>query len=410
MYRGLQASILILENYLKFRKILFSFLLIVYVIGYKFQVESLFNIYVAEIVSIASFFYIIYNLKIDSRLKSIIFSYLIIFVGLCISDFINNSIFANYSRGLANIIVATTNLLFMYYIFYLDTRFLFLFLFSIIFRLLFIDIDYSVFSTFIDNKNLLKVYFLESYSAFILLILFFIEKKLKNFLNITLIIITLFTIFILNFRGLGLLFLISFAIVNFNFKKNKLSKALILLSFIYALYCGYIILIQHFEINGSTFSALNKVENIFNPIDFLIITRTDFFVALNAIFERPIIGWGSWAFDTYGIYESLFVQMRGYSEYDGSFIPAHSVILTTWLWGGFFGLLGGLFLFINIIKISKSICYYPPGYRVVATILMVGLIFDFFFSPIGALRISYPSTIALILVLNNMTLKNQIEK
>lgn len=411
MYRRVQAQVLILKKYLNLKKTLFGLFLIIYTIGYKFQIESLFNIYIAELISLALFFYIIINLNISIGLRNILFSYLIIFFGLCISDFLNDSIIYNYLRGWAGIIMSAINLIFMYYIFKLDIRFIFLYLFCLILRLIFVDLSFLDWEQLTQNKNLFKVHFMESYGAFILIVLYGIEKWFYKYLNIVLIGVFLFTLFLLNSRGFALLIIMAYIIINFVFgNKAILARILILSSVMYLFYCLYIIAILHFNIAGSTLSALDHIDNYFNPVEFLIVSRSDFFVALYAIIEKPIMGWGSWAFDPSGDFERLFVEIHGASEYDGSFIPAHSVILTAWLWGGILALLGAICLFINLIKISKPIQFYDGGYRVIATILILGLIFDFFFSPIGVLRVSFPSTIALILVLNNKISNHQIEK
>ncbi|CAN1494372.1 hypothetical protein MCEREM21_00321 [Burkholderiaceae bacterium] len=385
-------------------KLIIGLILLIYVIGYKYQIKSLNNLYLSELVALIFVLTFAAHIKIDANLKKFLISYFLILSGFFLSDLVNNSNLQDYARGWSSIAVATINLIFLYYIYSKDVRYIFLYFIGLILRLFFLDYDNFNFIELINNKNLFKVYFLEAFFSFILIILYGVEKWHSRYLNIFLLLLIVLSIFFLNARGAGLILLLTYLTLNYIFKEKfgkflviKLSVFIFLLYVLYVLYVNFII---YFQMEGSTLSALRFMDNYNNPLDFLMVSRSDFFVALSAISEKPIFGWGSWANDPSGFYLELFQQLRGDQEYDGSFIPAHSVILTSWLWGGLLSLFGALYFIINMVKIVKPIKYYDNGYRVISTALCIGLFFDFFFSPFGVLRVSFPSIIALILVLD----------
>jgi O-antigen ligase len=389
-------------------KLIIGLILLIYVVGYNLQIKFLNNIYLSEIVSLIFVLTFGICIRMDTNLKKFLISYFLILSGLIISDFINNSNIQDYTRGWAGIAVATANLIFLYYIYSVDVRYIFLYFIGLILRLLFIDYDNLNLIELINNKNLFKVYFLEVYFAFTLITLYCIERWRKKYLNIFLLILIAISIFFLNARGAGLIFILTYLTINYIFKgKFGIFSIIILLNLLILLYVLYVNLVIYFQIEGSTLSALRFMDNYNNPLDFLMVTRTDFFVALSAISEKPIFGWGSWAYDPSGFYLDLFQQLHGNQEYDGSFIPAHSVILTSWLWGGLLSLVGAIYFIVNMMKIAKPIKYYDNGYRIISIALCIGLLFDFLFSPFGVLRVSFPSIIALILVLDKR-LKNSL--
>jgi hypothetical protein len=119
--------------------------------------------------------------------------------------------------------------------------------------------------------------------------------------------------------------------------------------------------------------------------------RTELLVSLEAVFDAPIFGHGSWAENSYYVYFSIDrVAASGGAIYDAAvmeaninsfLIPTHSYLMGAIVWGGFFA---GLFWlkvlgmslsgFLNFRVISSPLCLY----------IAISLIWSILFSPFGA--------------------------
>lgn len=148
-----------------------------------------------------------------------------------------------------------------------------------------------------------------------------------------------------------------------------------------------------------------------SALETLIAGRGEFFIALSAIKDKPLIGHGSHALDTkgyiidhvskYGMSKDLenairLEQIRGIRT-----IPAHSHIAEYWMWAGIAGLLPWLFilgLFARTLFTRMHV--YPPYYGYLA-IVLPSMFWHIFFSPLGS-RIGMALTIAVCLVVRSM--------
>lgn len=141
--------------------------------------------------------------------------------------------------------------------------------------------------------------------------------------------------------------------------------------------------------------------------------RGEFFIALDAIKDKPLMGHGSHALDHKGyIYnyavsngadeESLkrivqMEQMRGGVRT----IPAHSHIACFWMWAGIPGLIPWVYILVLLCKtLFKRMHIYPPYYGYFALIIPT-MLWHIFFSPFGS-RINMAVLIAACLVVQTM--------
>lgn len=130
-----------------------------------------------------------------------------------------------------------------------------------------------------------------------------------------------------------------------------------------------------------------------SALDTLMAGRTDFFIALLAIKDHPFRGHGSYAFDHHG-YILDFVSQHGTpNDVQGMMrlreslgvgtIPAHSHILTYWLWGGILGLLPWIYItYLLLVTLFRRLDVYPPYFGLFAMVIP-NLIWAVFFSPLG---------------------------
>jgi hypothetical protein len=81
-------------------------------------------------------------------------------------------------------------------------------------------------------------------------------------------------------------------------------------------------------------------------------------------------------------------------------VPAHSVLVTGWLWAGLIGFIGVLLVFKQLVR-SILDCYNSQSaFFPIAAIFIPLCLWDLFFSPIQVLRLSFPQFLALIIALS----------
>lgn len=132
-------------------------------------------------------------------------------------------------------------------------------------------------------------------------------------------------------------------------------------------------------------------------ISMLMAGRTEFFIAITAIVDHPIIGFGPRAADTQGYAEKFLLKygtsgdIAGYLYYKAHYlsrgmvanIPAHSHIMAAWIWCG----LPGLIFFLWILYVLyQHIHYYVaviPQWFGYFALTIPSAIWSIFFNPFG---------------------------
>jgi O-antigen ligase len=214
---------------------------------------------------------------------------------------------------------------------------------------------------------------------------------------------------IMDARSNGLIFIISSFILYLKTTKIKFTRARILsfsLASIIILYTGYVFYVNQVLNNNlggtNARTQLSLASNPYNPFELLYYGRSQVFISLEAISERPILGYGSWAKDRTGEFARFSAQLSNinYIPNDRYWIPSHSLILTTWLYSGIIGFLALVYLLFNLMKQAfitlknREMNTLTP----ILTILTIDMIWNMFFSPFGLLRTSFPIFAALVIV------------
>lgn len=119
--------------------------------------------------------------------------------------------------------------------------------------------------------------------------------------------------------------------------------------------------------------------------------RSETLVSIQAFWDKPLLGHGSWAKDNSGYGDQLstlrsklgysLIEGGGYEESDFLLIPTHSYLMGALVWAGAFGGLFWLVILNSSLKIFIKNLNLLPLYYYVG---MVGLIWNIFFSPFGA--------------------------
>lgn len=133
-------------------------------------------------------------------------------------------------------------------------------------------------------------------------------------------------------------------------------------------------------------------------ISLLMGGRAEFFAGGYACLQKPLLGYGSWAVDTDGVYGEFLRQygvegeyenyiLESYRQYSNGgmahLIPGHSCIIQFWLWFGIMGLIFWIYILLLLKNVLfKWLAIYPPWYGYLACVVPLFL-WNVFFSPFG---------------------------
>lgn len=128
--------------------------------------------------------------------------------------------------------------------------------------------------------------------------------------------------------------------------------------------------------------------------------RMESFCGLLACVDKPIVGFGPWAFDTNGYQEEFLSRYANeedyrsymknvvYSRTGGSsslrLIPCHSVVTQLWLWYGIAGLIFCMYIFYVILRYLKQDCWCVPQWFFWLAASTPGVLWNMFFNPLSS--------------------------
>jgi hypothetical protein len=355
-------------------------------------------------------------------LKTIV-AYLILLVSLILSDLINESSPIDYLRGWASIIFSVISIIFLvrllgnnsdntkYYLIGIIIS-------SILHKTLWSGDDTGIELEMIEeNANYFKTRIMGFMNPTILVFSYYLSSIRQKQLPLLILFLYAILCIIMDARSNSLIFLIAAAILCFKTYRIRVRRGMVIfLSMIflpigYMLYCYYVDHVLYHDFGGkNSQNQLRQTKNPYNPLELLYYGRMDVFIAIEAVLDRPIIGYGSWGKDPDGKYAKIQAEWTDteYLQKEDRFIRGHSVIFTAWLWAGIGGLISILYIFVLFFRMGIFIvrCGKPDILFIILP-LFIEFVWHFLFSPFGYLRTTFPIIAALILV-NNQTIKNQL--
>lgn len=174
----------------------------------------------------------------------------------------------------------------------------------------------------------------------------------------------------------------------------------------YGAYVAYVDYTFAYNPEGHNAKQLARLENPYNPAKLLLQGRSEWMVMTTAIAERPVFGWGSWAIDTEHRFAYLRADRTGTFEYghieravSWSFIPAHSVVGSAWVWSGFLGFVALAWLFRSVLIMAFRLPHVESGLLPATIFFTLLLIWHFFFSPPQHVRLNFPVMLASLIIL-----------
>lgn len=380
----------------------------------SFTFEIIGKLMVSELLSLFSFSFFKFriNLSKNRLLKTILSAFIVLLFATLLSDLYNQVAIEILFKGVSLIIFSFFSTYFVFSSLLKSENNLFVFLLGSSFFSFFFYADGSSINleNLDNNSNYFKSHILPFLIPLVLIIAIFLHQiKKKYFGFIFLFAFGLLSIF-LDGRSTGLIFILSALLYTYKNEIIQLSKVkaglyfLIFVSLFYVFYLFYIDLIVNESIGGvNSKTQIQLVENPNNPLELLLIGRSEIVSLFFAILDKPIFGHGSWASDVEGKYQALAsIITNSTLERESTNIPAHSILLGYWAYGGIFAFFAVAYIFYNLLRASLKIYLSKIEFKFLPYLiyLTIEMFWTFLFSPIGALRITIPIYAGVIIYFN----------
>lgn len=395
-------------------------LMAIYGAAWCFTVPFVGQIYAAEAFALIMlpFLDIRGTLRTYSVLRRILIGYGVLLIGFMASDFVNDTDLLDFVRGWANVIFGAITLVFVSSCLRENSRSIIYFLaFLTLFKFILGDATYAIRDNIdlltSDNPNYFKIKHVPYLVPAICLAGFY-AQKIGRFYPALVFGLSAIIFIILDARSAGLALFIGSLIVAASVYKLRFSWSLLAVGAMPVLLVGQLIYVAYVDYTlknnpfGQSGAQMSQISNPYNPLLLLLQGRSEWSVASSAITDKPIFGHGSWAIDYERKYAAFRAERTGslesfYRKFESTnfLIPVHSVLLTGWIWGGVVGLLGVLIIFNQMVRLAL-LCFKKQESELFAIIAVFIPLFvwDFFFSPIQVLRLSFPQFFGLMIALS----------
>ncbi|MDH6308288.1 hypothetical protein M2451_001088 [Dysgonomonas sp. PFB1-18] len=359
--------------------------------------------------------------------KKICIVYIVFFVSQVISDIVNGSQTNDLLRGWANILMAIVVTTFLARMLKNAPSLIIMYFIGSIICFIIAPVETDEYS--LEDMSFLKFQLGPILNSIILVSTWFLlEKKIVNryIIIVSVLIVYGLFCFFFDFRSNGAFFILTAILFLFRRKflnitrKKIIAFGILFLLLTQILYSLYIYQASLGNIGGNHIkNQISKMENPYNPINILIVGRSETFTSLLAIRDKPVFGHGSWAPDPTGKYNYMVHVLHGDEErfisrfqmMKNPIIPSHSVLFGAWLTAGIGGFLSMLYIFVLFVKrgfaLLKERQILDSSYVVIIINYLINGIWIFCFSPLPHIRQTIPIMLSFIIVLYNSILCKQ---
>jgi hypothetical protein len=352
-------------------------------------------------------------------MKKINLAYLVFLFAQIVSDIVNHSTPENYIRGWANIAMAIIVTNFLARILYKSPNLIIIYLMGEIIRLILFGQETEGVS--LADMGFLKFRLLPILNGVVLVLAWYLLRRSRNNRTFAIVLFFLYGLFCIAFdaRSNGIMWVLT-GIVFLAIKKvggitlKKLVPYLLVFVLVFqGMYVFYVSGVLAGDIGGAhSKEQFDRISNPYNPVNLLLAGRSETFVAMIAIRDKPVFGHGSWAPDKDGKYTYIMYQMHDeedkfLSRLESSngqlIIPSHSVLMGAWTSAGILGFVSLAYIFFLVIKIFakliKSKNLRNSSVLPILIYFFFNLIWTFLFSPLPHIKQILPIIISFGIVL-----------
>ena len=174
----------------------------------------------------------------------------------------------------------------------------------------------------------------------------------------------------------------------------------------YGFYVYYVNLVLSGEITSGNSKQLLVCKNPYNPVELLMVGRSEAWIGWQAFMDKLWFGHGAWAYDTTGYYQRLMYMMHGEKLTHGLIsyhflIPSHSVLIGSGTMNGIFAFLVMVFIVFYFLRkglLCIRLC--DRQYLLILSYYILILFWNSLFSPQSHFRLTLPIAFAIILTLS----------
>ena len=383
------------------------------------------RVYAAELVAIGCFLILPWwsTLRRYIVAQRILFAYVIWILAVVLADVVNATELGRSYRHIATPVLGAVSLIAVVVALSANPRAIFTFLASTAIAKgvwgepgygdVFDDIAVTLESVF-GVLNFFKVRIEPVLTPMIVLIACWAARRSLTLSTILLFFAGLFYLTV-DARAAALVFLLASAGVyvaasGFQFSRSRVATlGFALAVFGYIGYVGYVYYTLGFNADGQGGRQLLAVKNPYNPIAAVAQGRSEWLVIPEAILERPVFGWGSWADDEDLRFAYLRADRLGVDDYSrianlptSPYIPAHSLVGSAWLWSGLLALVAMFMLLGRVWSMGRFFSSVPVVYLPAVMFMFVQFNWHYFFSPPQVVRIAFPVSLGLLIVVTSV--------
>ncbi|MBP3727099.1 MAG: hypothetical protein J6I60_07805 [Bacteroidaceae bacterium] len=380
--------------------------LILFSLGFAWRFEIVGDISMSELVLIGLSPVILYrihpfrNKQMGTFLK---FYLALIAVQVLMESIVGNEV-ENSMRGIAVSIVSLLHTCFLYLFFRKDRHCLAWVALGYFLRNLFFP---SEFLEDVVGEDTFESVFLKFQLAPMMFgAILFLGTYLRIRLFHVLVIVAGIAFVIMGARSFGVICIIS-GVITFLIKRRKglriphfKTYIIVALLLLYGGYRVYVDQVLEGKIDSGNSSQLMKVEDPYNPVNLLMMGRTEVWVGYMAMTEQPITGWGAWTIDPDNRFRYMEMDLRDedFRELnDEQVIPSHSVIIGYGMQNGIFAMLLVITLAVWIMRKGILLLRYGEEETLIVTFLLAYFAWNVLFSPISHFRLDLPIVMSFIL-------------
>ncbi|MBP1641183.1 MAG: hypothetical protein H6Q17_2766 [Bacteroidetes bacterium] len=342
-----------------------------------------------------------------AALKKITWLYIGLLASQIVSELIIRNTLSNSLKGFAVTIVSYLHFVFLFSCFVKDRKLVIYAILGFVFKefIFSSDVGESDLTEVVDGEGAmyLKFYLAPLLINIALFISIFISKKTASVMCLLLGL----SFIVLGARSSGVMILlaglIGFIVIHTKKKVNlKTTVAISLITILvgYGLFVVYVNNVLNDRITAGNSAQLKEASNPYNPINLLIMGRTEIFIGWMAFMDKPLFGNGAWATDVTGKYTALYTVFRNGDSGDTSnemgIIPCHSVLVGVGMQNGIFAFLcmGAILLFFikrGLLSFDKN-----DPYLFLIVYFLMSIFWNGVFSPVSHFRLTLPLWFAFI--------------
>jgi hypothetical protein len=169
------------------------------------------------------------------------------------------------------------------------------------------------------------------------------------------------------------------------------------------LFLLYVIYAQSGALGKAARMQIDLAKNPYNPVEVLLLARNESVIALDAIYEKPILGHGSWANPGHlrRLYLLKMREIYGASapkKLSQDILPVHSVLLGAWVFGGLAGFVFWVYVIFRTFYLSNQLLISGSiGMTAIAVVYVPYFCWHVLFSPNAFARFSWPMSMAFLI-------------